>query len=225
MPIQARIFVGSVITAGIVAGALSAAYWQSANPAQLGLFLLLAAVASAFKVRIPGMHGTITPGFVFVLLGATELSRPETVLLCMLAGLVQSTINTKTRPVPVQAAFNTANLALCGALAHLISHSVAGGEGTVTGLARLVIALVVLFFANVTAVSTVLCLVQSKPLSSIWQLANYWALPYYAAGTLVAVTLTQTILMGWTATLLVVPVLYLIHAYYSEMARRTVIAK
>lgn len=225
MPIQARIFVSGVIAAGVLAGAASAVYWQSGNPSQFGLFLLLAAAASALKVRIPGMHGTITPGFVFVLLGATVLSRPETVLLCAFSGLVQSSVNTKTRPVPVQVAFNIANLAACGALAHFVSHSVASGDAALTSLTRLTIALVVLFFANVTAVSAVLCLVQSKPLSSIWQLANYWALPYYAAGTLVAVALTQTIPMGWTATLLVVPVLYLIHAYYSELARRSVPAK
>ena len=74
--------------------------------------LAVALPASALKVFLPGVTGTMSVSYVFVLLGMLDFSYPETVLLSCLAMVVQSVWRTKYHPKLLQLAFNLASTAI-----------------------------------------------------------------------------------------------------------------
>ena len=76
------------------------------------VLLAVALPASALKVFLPGVTGTMSVSYVFVLLGMLDFSYPETVLLACLAMVVQSVGRTKYRPKLLHLAFNLASTAI-----------------------------------------------------------------------------------------------------------------
>lgn len=220
MPIAARIYIYLMVGAAAVITAMAATGLQPDNPARLAAYLLLTAAASTLKVRLPKLTSSVTPGFLFVLLAVADLSLAETSLICLLAGLVQTLWKPNRKPIPVQVAFNAATITVCGALAHLTAHSLLPGTQVADGLGRVAVALVTLFFANITAISLVLCLVEGKPLSSLFRSVNYWAFPYYLAGTIIAVLLQYSVPLAPWAIVPQLPLVYLAHIYFGEYVAR-----
>src|SRR5215467_4250656 len=78
-PALAFIFVTSAIGAAVLGHALI--YWQSDDPVRFACYLLVALLASGLKVHLPGIDGTMSVNFLFILLGVLELSLPETLVI------------------------------------------------------------------------------------------------------------------------------------------------
>ncbi|HKD50269.1 MAG TPA: hypothetical protein VKB90_05705, partial [Candidatus Acidoferrum sp.] len=86
----AKSYIALVIASGMALLLLAAGSWSSANLKQFALYLGLAALASALKVRIPGMESTVSPNFVFLLLGMVALPFSQVAVISLVAALVQS---------------------------------------------------------------------------------------------------------------------------------------
>ena len=220
MPIRAKIYIYAMVVAAGVITALSATNLQTDNPIRLAAYLALTAVTSTLKIRLPKLTSSVTPGFLFVLLAVADFSLAETSLICLLAGLVQTLWRPKRKPAPIQVAFNAATITVSGALAHLAAHSLLPGSAAADGLGRVAAALVILFFANIAGVSIVLCLIESKSLSSMFRSVNYWAFPYYLAGTIIALVLQYSAPLGLWALAYQLPMVYFAHAYFREYVTR-----
>ena len=89
MSVKARLFIATMVTLGVWALTYSLSHWQCADPARFICYLLVAVLASGLKVQLPGIDGTMSVNFLFILLGLLELSLPETMLLGCTATLVQ----------------------------------------------------------------------------------------------------------------------------------------
>src|SRR5215471_6105925 len=89
MPTRAKIFIGGTAAIGIVVVAMSLRHWHSEDPLRFVCYLAIAIFASSLKVRLPGIDGTMSVNFLFILLGVLELSLPETLLIGCSAALVQ----------------------------------------------------------------------------------------------------------------------------------------
>ena len=74
LPVAAKAFIGVVVGLGVAVLAYAVAQWTSADPVRFAGFAALAVVAATWKVRLPGMVGTISLGFVVVLVSIVELS-------------------------------------------------------------------------------------------------------------------------------------------------------
>src|SRR5690349_20700404 len=90
-------------------------------------FLTGAAIASALKVRLPGVRGTVSVSFLFVLTAIVDLSYPEALAIGALSMLVQTFWHTRGRPRPVQICFNLSGIgiAITGAslaYSYLVNH-------------------------------------------------------------------------------------------------------
>lgn len=178
-------YVLSVTTAGCGAALLAAFNWQAADPAPFGLLTVLAIFASTLKVRLPGIGSNLSPGFIMVLASVTFLPWTAAAVVCPLAAATQCVWNAKRRPKVIQVLFNAASLTVAGVLAALAAGSEALASSSSPVLAQLCTALVVLYFTNVMVVSTVVCLSQSSPITSVLRLCNYYSFPAYLVGTLV----------------------------------------
>src|SRR5947207_15560212 len=111
MRTAAKIYIGSVIATGItlLTGCLFFD-WDFPNPSKYFGYLLLACIASTLKIKLPGIRGTMSTNFLFVLIGVTELSLTETVVLGCGAALVQCLWKPRKWPAATQVLFNMSAL-------------------------------------------------------------------------------------------------------------------
>ena len=86
--------------------------FHPAEPMKFVAYAALAMFASTLKVRLPGIKGTRSVGYVMIVLAVVELSLGETVALALLSASVQTYWHAKSRPTSVRVAFNLASSAL-----------------------------------------------------------------------------------------------------------------
>ncbi len=213
MPTNAKLYIGASVTLGyaLLAGTL---IWfrQFPEVARYLACLSLACIASTMKVRLPGLHGTISVNFVFILMALTQFSLVETLTIAFAATLVQSLWRPKTRPKVEQVLFNTSTVLISTALAYAAARAVPGQDHPFIALAP---AATVFFILNTGMVSLVLAMVSKSTLTAVWKQCHLWAFPYYLVGAGIAAAIDQSSLtVGWRFSLLALPVMYLIYAYY-----------
>jgi diguanylate cyclase (GGDEF)-like protein/putative nucleotidyltransferase with HDIG domain len=209
MPIRARLFIFTSAASGAAVLALACLHWHSGDLLKFVCYLLIAVLASTMKVRLPGMEGTMSVTFLFVLLGVLELSLAETLTIGCTAALVQSLWKTTQRPEVVKVVFNVLSLtsnAVC--ITYFAYHLSAGILRNSLPLLLLVVGCTY-FLTNNVPLSMVIALVEKRPLSKMWSEAYFWTLPYYLAGAaLVGIISFANKYVGWENALLVVPIMY-----------------
>ena len=87
LSIQTKAFVGITALVGAVVLVFGLWHWQSQDPTRFVCYLLVAVLASGLKVQLPGIDGTMSVNFLFILLGVLELSLPETLVIGCTASL------------------------------------------------------------------------------------------------------------------------------------------
>jgi len=190
-------------------------HWQSNDLLRFGCYLLIAVLASTMKVKLPGIDGTMSVHFLFVLLGVLELSLPETLVIGCAAALVQSLWRPKTPPEAAKVVFNVVSMtanAVC--LTYFAYHLSVGFLKNSTPL-LLVVAACAYFLSNTVPVSVVIALAERQSLSKIWTECYFWSFPYYLVGAaLVGLIGFSNRHVGWQSSLLILPVMYWIYRSY-----------
>src|SRR5579859_3377933 len=130
LSLQTKAFVGITASFGVVVLASSLSHWQSHDLMRFACYLVVAVLASGLKVQLPGIDGTMSVNFLFILLGVLELSLPETLVIGCTATLVQSVWQARKRLDPVKVLFNMAGMmANASCLTYLTYHWLAGRFG------------------------------------------------------------------------------------------------
>src|SRR5579864_2827848 len=182
LSIPTKAFVGITVSLGVGVLAYSLAHWQSHDLVRFACYLAVAVLASGLKVQLPGIDGTMSVNFLFILLGVLELSLPETLLIGCTATLVQSVWQARNRLDPVKVLFNVAGMmANASALTYITYHSLATRFGSSKPILLMVAALV-FFFANTLPISIVIALTEGKSSRKVWSECYFWSFPYYLVG-------------------------------------------
>ncbi|HUJ20930.1 MAG TPA: hypothetical protein VLX58_05370 [Bryobacteraceae bacterium] len=216
MPVAARRYAFTVVALGGVILAFALWNWSSPNPISFGIYLALSILASTLKFKLPGITGTYSVSFFFTLIGIAEFTLPETLAATCAGALIQCLWKPKEQPSIIQVLFSMANLTLCTSLGFVIAHRmlVNGLQDYRPAVLALVAALH--FAISTVLVSGVLSLLQGKRLPEVYQQFYFWSFPYYLIGAAVVGLLP---LPGHTsvpeAWLILVPLLYLVHFYYT----------
>jgi len=213
--IGARAYIAGLALAGLVIFAFAFSNWRSTDSLKFLSYLVAALLASALKVGLPGIEGTLSVNFIFTQLGILELSLPET-LLIGLAGTVGQFYWRPARQIkPIQLIFNVSQVAVCSAAAYgayqLMATRVLHGPGPLA----LVVAAITQFLCNTTALSTIIGLTEDKSIRKVWGENHLWLLPYYMVGA-AAAGLVHFLNghIGWQSSLLVLPPIYLLYRSY-----------
>ena len=215
MPEAAKAFIGSVIAAGLSISALALSHWDSQDWARFSLFLILCAGAALLKGRIPGLTGTYSPLFFFVLLGSATLSFSELTVAAGLAAIVQCTHDLREYPSLVQIGFNASNTIISTACTFAFINRQVPGLTHAPLLMLLVLGAAMYYLVNGGLVSVVLALVESKPLAVVWRRWCLASLLYYIVGALIAgATVGSLRQVTPTAAVLVCPSILLLTFYY-----------
>ncbi len=215
LSIQTKAFVGVMACFGVIVLFFALSHWQSQDLARFVCYLAVAILASGLKVQLPGIDGTMSVNFLFILLGVMELSLPETLVIGCTASLVQSVWQARKRLDPIKVLFNVAGMmANASALTYLSYHWLAARFVSNKPILLMVAALV-FFFANTLPISVVIALTEGKSSRKVWSECYFWSFPYYLVGA-AAVGLVGIVNQsaGWQTSLLVLPLIYWVYRSY-----------
>ena len=214
IPKRARPFVLLVWAGGVLCLFFGIVPWHSTGGLLFPAFLLLTALASALKTVMPGVEGTVSVNFVFFLVGVANMTISETLVLALVATLVQCFWRAGTSFSAIRFAFNLAQVAVAITGAYwtyaLLLNRVFHGRPPLP----ILMAAIVYFLINSVTVATVNALAGSTSIRENW-VRCYWTFPYYLIGAAIAgVIQFVNRLAGWELSVLVLPAVYVIYRSY-----------
>lgn len=149
MPLRARIYIAFILGLGTVCLAYGFSGWNPQDLPRFLCYLALAIPASCLKVRLPGITGTMSVLFLFLLAGVAELGLAETLVIGITCVLVQSIWHAKVRPRAIQLLFNIATISSAVTAAYFAYQSPWGAAFAVQAPFRLMLAASTFFLAIV----------------------------------------------------------------------------
>lgn len=189
--------------------------WHSSNGWLFGSYIVLTALASAFKNVLPGLEGTVSANDVFFLVGVCTMTLSETLALALIPTAVQCFWRRQKRLGLMHFAFNLSQVALAITGAYLsyrlfLNHIFFGRAPL-----ALLIAAIIYFLLNTTAVATMVALADGSSIRKKWVTGYLWTFPYCMVGAAIAgiIQLVNRI-VGWEMSILVLPAVYAIYRSY-----------
>lgn len=218
----AKSYITLVIASGMTLLLLAAGSWSSSNLKQFAIYLGLATLASALKVRIPGMECTISPNFVFLLLGMVALPFSQVAVISLVAALAQSLWASAKRPRLVQVAFSAAALVLSSGLAYKFARLVLAGSVTDSAVICVILAGSIYFPVNAGLVSLVIGLAEGRPFKQVFLRCYQLAFPYFMGGIAFAGLVSGAFApsMLWKGALVLLPAAVLDYFYFAKRSVR-----
>ncbi|MGB8061076.1 MAG: diguanylate cyclase [Candidatus Sulfotelmatobacter sp.] len=209
----AKLFISLVVIAGLGTLIYGGIHQTSRNIAEFICYLGIAILASRLKVNLPGITGTLSVNFLFVLIGILELSFTETLILGAISMLAQCLYPYRAKAL--QVAFNVCASSISTALAYIAFHHrltnlVIDSRPVLLGLSA-----TVYFIANAGLIAAAISLTERRAFSRILVDSYFWSFPYYLVGAGVAggiAWLNEG--FNWETSLLVLPAVYLIYRSY-----------
>src|SRR5580693_612551 len=209
----AKLFITLVVMAGLGTLIYGGVHQSSKNIAEFICYLGIAILASRLKVTLPGITGTLSVNFLFILLGVLELSFSETLILGAVSILAQTLY--PERPNALQVTFNVCAGAISTALTYVVydhpwTNLLVSSKPLLLGVAASVY-----FLANAGSIATMISITERRPLKKLLVDCYFWSFPYYIVGAGIAGAIAWLDkIFNWESSLLMVPVVYLIYRSY-----------
>jgi signal transduction histidine kinase len=210
-----KAYISIVIILGAVAAAIGFRSWQPQDLTRFACYLALAIPAATLKVRLPGVLGTMSVLFVFLLAGIVELGLPETLVMSAICVCIQCYWRPKKKARVVQVAFSVALLFIASTAGYFVYHfeplrSLPNGAPF-----RLALLASVFFLINTFPVSAVIALTENKRLGKVWTEFYSWTFPYYLVGAALVGTFGfANRRLDWQAWILILPTVYVMYRSY-----------
>lgn len=211
MSLTARVYIGLVTALGMATLGYASIIWQAPDLVRFLCYLALAIPGSCLKVTLPGVTGTMSVFFVFLLASAVELNFPETVAIGVACSAAQCFWHAKVRPRPVQVVFSVSAVVIASALTYQVYHLLTVPSNPF----RLAAAALVFFLSNTFPIAIVIALTENKSIRQVWSSCYLWCAPYYlvGAGIVGAFTFANR-MVDWQAGVLILPVVYVVYRSY-----------
>jgi len=172
-------------------------------------------LSSKLKVTLPGMTGTLSVNFVFILVAVAELSLAETVIIACASGLAQVVLTAKVRPAPIQLLFTFSSMAGSSTVAYLAYHSGLVQRQVSSTPFLLCFCSMVYFLANTWSVAGIIALTERKAFWRLWMDRLFWTAPNYLGGAAIAAVHHGLVRrFGWQNSVLALPVVFLMYRSY-----------
>ena len=211
----AKIYIACVIVLGALAAAIGFSSWPTQDLPRFACYLAVATPAATLKVRLPGVLGTMSVLFVFLLAGIVELGLPETLVMSAVCVSVQCYWRPKKKAQLVQVAFSVALLFIASTVGYFVYHSELLRSLFNGAPLRLALLASVFFLINTFPVAAVIALTENKRLKKVWTEFYSWTFPYYLVGAaLVGAFGFANSRLNWQAWILILPTIYVMYRSY-----------
>jgi diguanylate cyclase (GGDEF)-like protein/putative nucleotidyltransferase with HDIG domain len=211
MRFPAKLYIGLIVGGGGWAIYRAAVGWHSDDLLRFLCNLAVCILVSGLKVNLPGIKGTMSVNFLFILIGVSQMSLGETMALGCAGTLVQCIWKAKNPLRPIRLLFSVCNMAIavtgcyvfCGILPVKNTPSI------------LLAASLVFFFMNTVPVAGVVALTENKRMAQTWRDCYFWSFPFYVVGASIAWLLCLVSHnFNWLGSLLLMPILFFIYRSY-----------
>ncbi len=218
MSLTARLYWIFFILLGLGILVWGATLWRPAqeNLIRFGLYLAAAVVASGFKIKLPGVFGTLSMNYLFIIVSLLELQLESALCIGVCSVLAQTLIRPRATPVWEQVVFSAFSIPLpiLAAWGVLQMQSIAALDPT--RCLALVSASMVYFLANTWIVAGIISLTANRSAFEVWKENLIWTSPQYLAGGAIAGALHLiNQYVPWQGLLLSGPPLYLVYRSYT----------
>jgi len=216
----ATTFIAAVAVSGLVMLGCSAMNISSLHQYPFLSLLVIAALASRMKVKLPGLDGNMSVNLPFILIAAAQLSWFEAVTVALVSAAAQSVPKFGAEPgakfQPVKMLFNVSTMVLAAGVSALLLHS--GWLANATqrfGAVPLVAACAMFFLVNTLPVAAIISLTEGSHLLRIWSSIFHLSFPYYVACTgVTSIVTAMSQHLGWQMPLVILPVMLLMYRCY-----------
>lgn len=216
-----KAYIAVIVAAGMADLALGMLAAESKDPVRFLCYLGVALLCSTFKVRLPGITGTLSVNFLFILIGISNFSHSETLAIGCLATVAQCLWKAKTPPKPVQILFSITSMAVAISTSYHFHESLKTSSWTLHPVILLVMTSCVFFLVNTVQVAIVIAMAEKRSLWTLWRECYFWSFPYYVLGAALAVFLTLgSPSDGWPISFLALPAIYIIFRSYRSYLGR-----
>lgn len=213
---SSKLFLSAVALSGLAVLGTGAWKWACENYVRFLVFLLLTAIASALKVRLPGMTTTMSVNVPLILIALVELGFAQAVFIAAVSAAVQCLWKTRVKPQPYQVLFNICNNVNALGLASLVVARALAATPQ-TKIALIVGAAGIYFIASTIPVAIIIGLTEGKRPDRLWQDIFAWTFPYYVMSAGIAVTtVVITRNLGWQVPLVVVVLMFGVYRSYTR---------
>ena len=211
MSFPAKLYIGLIVGGGAWAIFHAVAVWHSDDLLRFLCNLTVCILVSGLKVNLPGIKGTMSVNFLFILIGVSQMSLGETMVLGCAGTLVQCIWKAKNPVKPIRLLFSVSNMAIavtgCYAFCGLLP-----GKNTPSVLLA---ASLVFFFMNTAPVAGVVALTENRRLAQTWRDCYFWSFPFYVVGASIAWLLCMVSHnFNWLGSLLLMPILFFVYRCY-----------
>lgn len=213
LSILAKLYISLIVIAGFAVLIYGGVHQSSKNIAEFICYLCIAVLASRLKVSLPGIAGTLSVNFLFILIGVLELSFSETLILGGVSMLAQCFH--RDPPKAIQVTFNVCAGCLSTAIGYVAYHDPRMNLLIANRPVLLGVAATVYFIANAGSIAAVISLTERRALTRILVDCYFWSFPYYLVGAGIAGAVAWfNKNFNWETSLLLVPAVYLIYRSY-----------
>jgi diguanylate cyclase (GGDEF)-like protein/putative nucleotidyltransferase with HDIG domain len=222
MPPAAKTYVRLIIVLGTTVLVTQLRQWSNLDPLQYLSYLILAVLASLFRVGYATEQGTVPLNLLFVLITLRALTAAETLILGAFSA-VAFELSSK-RPTDRESGnkltdclFAAAVMALAVGLSDFVVHGVylPDGRRELNDALRAILIGATFFVGISFPWATRIALETGTPMRVVWKQDYFWMLPYYVAGSVLAgIFEIAKGEVGWQIPVLFVPVLYLLYRSY-----------
>ena len=169
MSSKAKIFIGLVIALGWLELARSPFLWQADDLAGFLVYFVIALLVSGLKLQLPGVTGTISVCYFFVLIGIVSLNLPQVLVTGCSAVLVQYLWQSAQRLRLVQMLFNVASAAIAITASYAVFHSSWLRSLPLEWSVMLALLACTYFASTTILVAAVISLTEGKSFGKVWR--------------------------------------------------------
>jgi hypothetical protein len=213
---QIKTFIGAMMAAAVITAGYAGLVSHALHTYFALAVLVLAAVTSRMKVKLPGINGNMSVNLPFLLTAVVSLSAVEAVVVTCVSTAVQCWPRKDAKFNRQQMAFNLSMMAFASCLASLMFHADwLRGMHLSSSTLGLMLATTTLFLGQTAPVAAIVAVSEGKAAGQIWWGLAHLSFPYYVVSAGVT-TILQTVSshLGWGLALAVFPVMYGIHRSY-----------
>ncbi len=218
LPRPAKIYILLLCSAAAAVAGYSLTRWTPTGSGKFLLYLACGILGSNLKVCLPGITGTLSINYFFILAAITDLNLPDTIAIACAGGVAQLFWGARQRPRNVQIVFTLASMVMSGAIPLAVYHwpLIANRISL-----QLFAASMAYFLCNTWLVAVIIALTEGKRCVRLWRENFFWTAPHYLVGGALAGLLHfWNRWAGSESGVLVFPTVYLLyHSYRLYLGR------
>jgi hypothetical protein len=215
-PRLTKMFIGAMVLAATAGMAYAGLKSHTLHPSYAPAVLILAAVTSRMKIKLPGIDGNMSVNLPFLMMAVVNLSAVEAIFIACVSTVVQCWPKFGSKFRPEQMVFNVSMMAFASSMANLTWNAGWLGKTAWASESLMLASATAAFFVGQTApVAGIIKLAEGAAMRRVWLSIVQMSFPYYVLSAgLTSMTNLVSHHFGWHAALVALPVMFGIHHSY-----------